>query len=80
MVTLKCICGFLQIFVRALFDYNPQADPAIPCKDAGLEFWRGDVLQIVSQEDDTWWQARRHSDVDANLRAGLIPSRQLQER
>ncbi|XP_067309489.1 MAGUK p55 subfamily member 7 [Pseudorasbora parva] len=67
-----------KIFVRALFDYDPQADPAIPCKDAGLEFWRGDVLQIVSQEDDTWWQARRHSD--AKLRAGLIPSRQLQER
>ncbi|CAM4596010.1 unnamed protein product [Leuciscus chuanchicus] len=66
-----------KIFVRALFDYDPQADPAIPCKDAGLEFWRGDVLQIVSQEDDTWWQARRHGD--ANLRAGLIPSRQLQE-
>ncbi|XP_058649748.1 MAGUK p55 subfamily member 7 [Onychostoma macrolepis] len=67
-----------KIFVRALFDYNPQADPAIPCKDAGLKFWKGDVLQIVSQEDDTWWQARRHGD--ANHRAGLIPSRQLQER
>uniref|UniRef100_A0A9J8BHY2 Membrane protein, palmitoylated 7b (MAGUK p55 subfamily member 7) n=1 Tax=Cyprinus carpio carpio TaxID=630221 RepID=A0A9J8BHY2_CYPCA len=87
-VTFKVIPGTKEepetldnkIFVRALFDYNPQADPAIPCKDAGLEFWRGDVLHIVSQEDDTWWQARRHSDADANLRAGLIPSRQLQER
>ncbi|KTG42024.1 hypothetical protein cypCar_00022698 [Cyprinus carpio] len=86
-VTFKVIPGTKEepetldnkIFVRALFDYNPQADPAIPCKDAGLEFWRGDVLHIVSQEDDTWWQARRHSDADANLRAGLIPSRQLQE-
>ncbi|XP_056120682.1 MAGUK p55 subfamily member 7 [Rhinichthys klamathensis goyatoka] len=85
-VTFKVIPGTKEepdtietkIFVRALFDYDPQADPAIPCKDAGLEFWRGDVLQIVSQEDDTWWQARRHGD--ANLRAGLIPSRQLQER
>ncbi|RXN03386.1 MAGUK p55 subfamily member 7 [Labeo rohita] len=85
-VTFKVIPGTKEepdtadnkIFVRALFDYDPQADPAIPCKDAGLEFWKGDVLQIVSQEDDTWWQARRHSD--ANLRAGLIPSRQLQER
>uniref|UniRef100_A0A673NR16 Membrane protein, palmitoylated 7b (MAGUK p55 subfamily member 7) n=1 Tax=Sinocyclocheilus rhinocerous TaxID=307959 RepID=A0A673NR16_9TELE len=85
-VTFKVIPGTKEepetidnkIFVRALFDYNPQEDPAIPCKDAGLEFWRGDVLQIVSQEDDTWWQARRHGD--ANLRAGLIPSRQLQER
>uniref|UniRef100_A0A671M454 MAGUK p55 subfamily member 7-like n=1 Tax=Sinocyclocheilus anshuiensis TaxID=1608454 RepID=A0A671M454_9TELE len=85
-VTFKVIPGTKEepetidnkIFVRALFDYNPQEDPAIPCKDAGLEFWRGDVLQIVNQEDDTWWQARRHGD--ANLRAGLIPSRQLQER
>lgn len=73
-----CVYGFLQIFVRALFDYDPQADPAIPCKDAGLEFHRGDVLQIVSLEDDTWWQARQYGN--ANLRAGLIPSRQLQER
>ncbi|KAL1279971.1 hypothetical protein QQF64_014571 [Cirrhinus molitorella] len=84
-VTFKVIPGTKEpetidnkIFIRALFDYDPQADPAIPCKDAGLEFCRGDVLQIVSQEDDTWWQARRHGD--ANLRAGLIPSRQLQER
>lgn len=61
-----------------MFDYHPEKDPAIPCKEAGLEFWRGDVLQIVSQEDDTWWQARRVAD--ANPRAGLIPSRQLQER
>ncbi|MCI4390981.1 hypothetical protein PGIGA_G00129090 [Pangasianodon gigas] len=67
-----------EVFVRALFDYNPKEDPAIPCKDAGLEFGRGDVLQILSQEDDTWWQARRIGD--ANFRAGLIPSRQLQER
>uniref|UniRef100_A0A673KEH1 Membrane protein, palmitoylated 7b (MAGUK p55 subfamily member 7) n=1 Tax=Sinocyclocheilus rhinocerous TaxID=307959 RepID=A0A673KEH1_9TELE len=73
-VTFKVIPGTKE---EALFHYNPQADPAIPCKDAGLEFWRGDVLQIVSQEDDTWWQARQHND--ANLRAGLIPSRQLQE-
>ncbi|XP_051554934.1 MAGUK p55 subfamily member 7-like [Myxocyprinus asiaticus] len=85
-VTFKVIPGTKEelenkdakTFVRALFDYDPKADPAIPCKDAGLKFRRGDVLQIVSQEDDTWWQARRHGD--ANLRAGLIPSRQLQER
>ncbi|KAL6468261.1 hypothetical protein MHYP_G00239380 [Metynnis hypsauchen] len=85
-VTFKVIPGTKEeleaedtkIFVRTLFDYNPKEDPAIPCKDAGLEYRRGDVLQIVSQEDDTWWQARRHED--PNLRAGLIPSKQLQER
>ncbi|KAF7692365.1 hypothetical protein HF521_009975 [Silurus meridionalis] len=67
-----------EVFVRALFDYHPKDDPTIPCKDAGLEFRRGDVLQIVSQEDDTWWQARRI--MDDQHRAGLIPSRQLHER
>ncbi|KAK3513439.1 hypothetical protein QTP70_014269, partial [Hemibagrus guttatus] len=66
-----------EVFIRAMFDYHPEKDPAIPCKEAGLEFWRGDVLQIVSKEDDTWWQARRVAD--ASPRAGLIPSRQLQE-
>ncbi|XP_031665527.1 MAGUK p55 subfamily member 7-like [Oncorhynchus kisutch] len=67
-----------QLFVRSLFDYNPEEDPAIPCRQAGLGFKRGDILQIVNQEDDTWWQACRHGD--SNSRAGLIPSRQLQER
>jgi len=32
----------------------------------------------VSQDDPTWWQAKRVGD--SNLRAGLIPSRQFQER
>ncbi|XP_056598678.1 MAGUK p55 subfamily member 7 isoform X2 [Triplophysa dalaica] len=85
-VTFKVIPGTKEelatkntkIFMRALFDYDPKADPAITCKDVGLEFRRGDVLQIVSQEDDTWWQAKHQGE--ANLRAGLIPSRQLQER
>ncbi|XP_055721789.1 MAGUK p55 subfamily member 7-like [Salvelinus fontinalis] len=67
-----------MLFVRSLFDYNPEEDPAIPCRQAGLGFKRGDILQIVNQEDDTWWQACRHGD--SNSRAGLIPSRQLQER
>nr|XP_023833421.1 MAGUK p55 subfamily member 7-like [Salvelinus alpinus] len=67
-----------MLFVRSLFDYNPDEDPAIPCRQAGLGFKRGDILQIVNQEDDTWWQACRHGD--SNSRAGLIPSRQLQER
>ncbi|KAL0966854.1 hypothetical protein UPYG_G00300990 [Umbra pygmaea] len=67
-----------RLFVRTLFDYNPELDPAIPCRRAGLAFKRGDVLQIVSQEDDTWWQACCHGDRES--RAGLIPSRVLQER
>uniref|UniRef100_A0A672H8U0 Membrane protein, palmitoylated 7b (MAGUK p55 subfamily member 7) n=1 Tax=Salarias fasciatus TaxID=181472 RepID=A0A672H8U0_SALFA len=73
--------GFLpQLFVRTLFDYDPLDDPAIPCKDAAVAFQRGDVLEVVSMEDDTWWQARRLGDGDGDGRAGLIPSRQLHER
>lgn len=69
---------FPQLFLRALFDYNPDEDPAVPCKDAALAFKRGDVLQIVSMEDDTWWQACHLGDSSA--RAELIPSQQLHER
>ncbi|XP_073811287.1 membrane palmitoylated protein 7-like protein metro [Musca autumnalis] len=67
-----------KVRVRAHFDYNPEVDPYIPCKEAGLAFQRGDILHIVSQDDSYWWQARRESERTA--RAGLIPSRALQER
>ncbi|XP_075068112.1 MAGUK p55 subfamily member 7 isoform X3 [Mixophyes fleayi] len=67
-----------KMFVRALFDYYPNEDKATPCKEAGLSFRKGDILQIMSQDDATWWQAKHEGD--ANPRAGLIPSKQFQER
>nr|CAD7403264.1 unnamed protein product [Timema cristinae] len=67
-----------KVRVRAHFDYTSTTDPYIPCKEAGLDFIKGDVLHIVSQDDAYWWQARREGD--RNMRAGLIPSRALQER
>ncbi|KAM6900599.1 MAGUK p55 subfamily member 7 [Xenentodon cancila] len=67
-----------KVFLKAFFDFNPKEDKAIPCKEAGLAFKKGSVLQIMSQEDATWWQAKH--DGDANPRAGLIPSKQFQER
>ncbi|XP_039219853.1 MAGUK p55 subfamily member 7 isoform X5 [Crotalus tigris] len=67
-----------KIFMKALFDYNPNEDKAIPCKEAGLPFRKGDILQIMSQDDATWWQAKLESD--ANPRAGLVPSKHFQER
>ncbi|CAH1169752.1 unnamed protein product [Phaedon cochleariae] len=67
-----------KVRVRAHFDYDSSTDPYIPCKEAGLDFKKGDVLHIVSQDDAYWWQARREGD--RNMRAGLIPSRALQER
>ncbi|XP_072364495.1 MAGUK p55 subfamily member 7 isoform X2 [Scyliorhinus torazame] len=85
-ITFKIIPGIKEetptkeskMLVRTLFDYDPKEDQAIPCKEAGLSFKKGDILQIVSQDDATWWQAKR--ECDANLRAGLIPSKQFQER
>ncbi|XP_051795023.1 MAGUK p55 subfamily member 3-like isoform X2 [Acanthochromis polyacanthus] len=67
-----------RVYIRALFDYTPFEDKATPCQEAGLPFKRGDILQVVSQEDATWWQAKRVGD--CNLRAALIPSIQFQER
>ncbi|XP_015607437.1 MAGUK p55 subfamily member 7 isoform X5 [Cephus cinctus] len=67
-----------KVRVRAHFSYTAADDPYIPCKEAGLDFVKGDVLHIVSQDDAYWWQARREGD--RNMRAGLIPSRALQER
>lgn len=74
-----CDCEHsLQVYMRALFDYVPLEDKATPCQEAGLPFQRGDILQVVSQDDCTWWQAKRVGD--SNLRAGLIPSKLFQER
>lgn len=48
-----------KVRVRALFNYNSSEDPYIPCKEAGLDFKKGDVLHIVSQ-DDAYWQVFYH--------------------
>ncbi|XP_016315725.1 MAGUK p55 subfamily member 4-like [Sinocyclocheilus anshuiensis] len=60
------------LYMRAMVDYSPLQDPAIPCPDAGMAFSKGDLLEIVDQRDIRWWQARKlHS---ASLCCGLIPS------
>uniref|UniRef100_A0A8B9DEK3 Membrane palmitoylated protein 4 n=1 Tax=Anser cygnoides TaxID=8845 RepID=A0A8B9DEK3_ANSCY len=66
------------LYVRAMADYCPLQDPAIPCADAGLPFKKGEILQIVDQNDALWWQARKVSDLSAC--AGLIPSNNLLKR
>uniref|UniRef100_A0A8B9GFT3 Membrane palmitoylated protein 4 n=1 Tax=Amazona collaria TaxID=241587 RepID=A0A8B9GFT3_9PSIT len=66
------------LYVRAMADYWPLQDPAIPCADAGLPFKKGEILQIVDQNDAFWWQARKVSDLSAC--AGLIPSNHLLKR
>uniref|UniRef100_A0A4W4EKA6 Membrane protein, palmitoylated 2a (MAGUK p55 subfamily member 2) n=1 Tax=Electrophorus electricus TaxID=8005 RepID=A0A4W4EKA6_ELEEL len=65
-----------QVFVKCHFDYDPVSDNLIPCKEAGLRFCAGDILQIVNQEDVNWWQAQR---VEGGS-AGLIPSQLLEEK
>lgn len=67
---------FVQIFVRAQFDYDPKNDDLIPCPQAGIKFKTGDVLQVISKDDHNWWQARKEG---SDTTAGLIPSPELQE-
>ena len=43
-----------KVRVRAHFDYISSTDPYIPCKEAGLDFVKGEVLHIVSQDDAYW--------------------------
>ncbi|XP_006167447.1 MAGUK p55 subfamily member 2 isoform X5 [Tupaia chinensis] len=65
-----------QVFVKCHFDYDPARDSLIPCKEAGLRFNAGDLLQIVNQDDANWWQA---CHVEGGS-AGLIPSQLLEEK
>ncbi|KAM6042083.1 MAGUK p55 subfamily member 2 isoform 1-T1 [Chlamydotis macqueenii] len=65
-----------QVFVRCHFDYEPATDSLIPCKEAGLRFAAGDLLQIVNQDDPNWWQA---CHVEGGS-AGLVPSQLLEEK
>uniref|UniRef100_A0A6I8PN51 Membrane protein, palmitoylated 4 n=1 Tax=Xenopus tropicalis TaxID=8364 RepID=A0A6I8PN51_XENTR len=74
----RYISSHTMLYVRAMADYWPQQDPAIPCADAGLPFQRGEILQIVDQNDSLWWQARKASDLGRC--AGLIPSNHLLKR
>uniref|UniRef100_A0A6Q2YMZ3 Membrane protein, palmitoylated 2b (MAGUK p55 subfamily member 2) n=1 Tax=Esox lucius TaxID=8010 RepID=A0A6Q2YMZ3_ESOLU len=65
-----------QAYVKCHFDYDPSHDNLIPCKEAGLCFRKGDILQIFNQEDLNWWQACHLEGASA----GLIPSQLLEEK
>uniref|UniRef100_A0A673NAW6 Peripheral plasma membrane protein CASK-like n=1 Tax=Sinocyclocheilus rhinocerous TaxID=307959 RepID=A0A673NAW6_9TELE len=66
-----------QIYVRAQFEYDPAKDDLIPCKEAGVRFRVGDIIQIISKDDHNWWQGKLENT--KNGTAGLIPSPELQE-
>lgn len=67
------------LHVRAHFDYDPEDDIYIPCKELGISFQKGDVLHVLSREDPNWWQAYREGEEDQTL-AGLIPSQSFQHQ
>ncbi|XP_067300183.1 peripheral plasma membrane protein CASK isoform X4 [Pseudorasbora parva] len=67
----------IQIYVRAQFEYDPVKDDLIPCKEAGIRFRVGDVIQIINKDDHNWWQGKLENT--KNGTAGLIPSPELQE-
>ncbi|XP_054282669.1 protein PALS2-like isoform X2 [Macrosteles quadrilineatus] len=66
-----------QCYMRALFDYDPKEDTLLPCREIGLAFQHGDILQIMNTKDPNWWQAKK---VGQDGPAGLVPSQELEER
>ncbi|XP_054610810.1 55 kDa erythrocyte membrane protein isoform X2 [Dunckerocampus dactyliophorus] len=83
LVTMKIISNqrsrskACETYMRAQFNYDPSTDELIPCKEAGLRFQTGDIIQIINKQDPNWWQGTVESSA-ANF-AGLIPSPELQE-
>ncbi|RXN28455.1 55 kDa erythrocyte membrane [Labeo rohita] len=67
----------ILMYMRAQFDYDPTKDDLIPCKEAGLKFQTGDIIQIINKKDPNWWQGK--VDNSSTDFAGLIPSPELQE-
>lgn len=68
-----------MLHVRAHFDYDPEDDLYIPCRELGISFQKGDVLHVISRDDPNWWQAYREGEDDQTL-AGLIPSQSFQHQ
>jgi hypothetical protein len=67
-----------QLYVRALFDYDPIKDSGLPGK--GLTFRYGDILHVTNATDDEWWQARRVLLDGREDELGIVPSKRRVER
>ncbi|CAH0558828.1 unnamed protein product [Brassicogethes aeneus] len=67
-----------SLYVRALFDYDPQKDDGLPSR--GLAFQYGDILHVTNASDDEWWQARRVLNTGEEQGMGIIPSKRRWER
>ena len=86
----------LSCHMKSLFNYDPNIDSLLPCKELGLPFIQGDILEILNQEDSNWWQARKVDSLNHNnlvnpqllnqhmimnnQQIGLIPSQELEEK
>lgn len=86
----------LSCHMKALFNYDPNIDSLLPCKEIGLPFVQGDILEILNQEDSNWWQARKVDSLNHNnlvnpqllnqhmimnnQQIGLVPSQELEEK
>ncbi|XP_052275959.1 protein PALS1-like isoform X2 [Dreissena polymorpha] len=66
--------------VKALFNYDPEDDLYIPCRELGLSFIKSEILHVINQEDPNWWQAYREGEEDHQSLAGLIPSKAFHEQ
>ncbi|GFS22045.1 MAGUK p55 subfamily member 5 [Elysia marginata] len=66
--------------LRALFSYDPEEDPYIPCRELGISFRGGDILHATELDDPNWWQAFREGEEEDQSLAGLIPSRSFTEQ
>ncbi|XP_022645117.1 uncharacterized protein LOC111243570 isoform X2 [Varroa destructor] len=67
------------IHLKAHFDYDPEEDMYIPCRELGICFQKGDILHVINRQDSNWWQAYRDGDDEQSL-AGLIPSKSFQQQ
>ncbi|XP_034937867.1 disks large homolog 4 isoform X4 [Chelonus insularis] len=67
-----------SLYVRALFEYDPNKDDGLPSR--GLAFRYGDILHVTNASDDEWWQARRVTPQGEEEGLGIIPSRRRWER
>uniref|UniRef100_A0AC35TSA2 MAGUK p55 subfamily member 7 n=1 Tax=Rhabditophanes sp. KR3021 TaxID=114890 RepID=A0AC35TSA2_9BILA len=56
-----------HIFLRAMIGYNGKSDPNHPVPEAAIAFERGDILEILVNDDSMWYQA-------ANLGNGSLAS------
>lgn len=67
-----------SLYVRALFDYDPNRDDGLPSR--GLSFRHGDILHVTNASDDEWWQARRVLGDNEDEQIGIVPSKRRWER